>query len=82
MINKLSLDQYSTILAIGSIIMMIIIIIHYILNKINKNNKLNILLNNLNNDIFMKTIFILSLLSLISAIVYEFIYHTPVCPLC
>ena len=82
MINNLSLDQYSTILAIGSIIIMIAIIIHYIMNKINNNNKLNVLLNRMNNEIYIKIIFILSLLSLISAIIYEFIYHTPVCPLC
>ena len=82
MINNFSLQEYSTILAVGSILILIIIVIHYFLNKYYPHNRLIKTLHKINSDIYIKAIFLLSLLSLISAIIYETIYHTPVCPLC
>lgn len=79
MIIELTLEQYSTILAIGSILLLITIIIHYIINKYNLFLQYK---NKIKSDIYIKLIFILSILSLLSAMIYEFFYQTSVCPLC
>ncbi len=76
----LTQENFSIIVSLGCLTLLILsllVLFFYFANKKIKNNILS-----LDYNVFMKSIFIIFLISIFGAIIYQEYYNTPVCPLC